>query len=153
MVAAALFLAGCSYPASFVIINLSDGLVEVTYEFKDDPEVEFSCPEGEVYTAPSVRGADEVDNKEAAWSLLQPGEYVCDPLARTVIVPLGAGVALKVVKHEDPGSEYGSLDTRRFPVETLLINGTSGSMEFRGAQVLRAFTRGETGLTFHITYR
>ena len=148
-----MLITSCSYSATFVIINLSDGLMEVTYEFKDDPKVEFSCPEGEVYTTPSIRGADEVDNKEAVWSPLQAGEYVCDPLARTVFVPVGAGVALKVVSHDDPGSETGALDARRFPIGRLLVNGPSGSMEYSGDQVLRAFERGETGLTFHLTYR
>ena len=146
-------LMSCSFPASFVIVNLSDGLMEVTYEFKDSPGVEFSCPEGKVYTAPSVKGADEVESREAAWATLQPGEYVCDPLLRTVFVPVGAGVALKVASHEDPGSEMGPLDTERFPIGRLLVNGPSGSIEYTGAQVLRAFERGDTGLTFHLTYR
>jgi hypothetical protein len=127
--------------------------MEVTYEFRDDPKVEFSCPEGELYKTPAVRGADEVDNGEAAWSPLQTGEYVCDPLARTVFVPVGAGVALKVVKHDDPGADIGPWDTGRFPIGRLVINGPSGSMQYTGAQVLRAFDRGEGGISFHLTYR
>ena len=127
--------------------------MEVVYAFKDSPGVRFSCPEGNIYSSPSVRSAEDIEDREAAWAPLGPGEYVCDPVARRVLVPVGSGVALKVVEHEDPGTELGALDTGRFPIESLIINGTSGSMEFRGAQVLRAFTRGETGLTFHITYQ
>jgi hypothetical protein len=146
-------LLSCSFPASFIIINLSDGPIGVAYEFKDDPKVEFSCPEGDVYMHPCVTSAEEAESKEAHWLPLEPGEYECDPDARTVFVPVGAGAALKVVKHDDPGGEIGALDARRFPIGRLIINGSSGSMEYTGEQVLRAFTRGETGLSFHLTYR
>ena len=151
--AAFMVITSCSYPASFVIANLSEGLMEVTYQFKDSPKVEFSCPDGGVYTSPSVSSSDDMDNREAEWSQLKPGQYVCDTVARTVFVPVGAGVALKVVKQEDPGNEFGALDIKRFPIVRLFINGASGSMEFTGAQVLRAFERSDTGLTFHLTYQ
>lgn len=151
--AAFMVITSCSYPASFVITNLSEGLMEVTYQFKDSPKVGFSCPDGGDYTSSSVGSADEVDERGAEWSPLKPGQYVCDPAARTVFVPVGAGLALKIMKHEDPGSEFGTLDIRRFPIDRLFINGASGSMEFKGGQVLRAFERDDTGLTFNLTYQ
>jgi len=151
--AAFMAVASCNFPANFVLINLSEGLMEVTYRFKDSPGVEFSCPDGGVFTSPSVSSADDLDNAEAEWSPLKPDEYVCNPGARTVFVPVGPGLALKIVKHEDPGSEFGALDIKRFPINQLFINGPSGSMELKDGQVLRAFERSDTGLTFHLTYQ
>lgn len=148
-----LFLGSCSYPASFVIANLSDGLMEVTYAFKDEHGVQFSCPEGGAYTSPTASVANGTFSSEIKWSPLGTEEFICDPAARTVFVPVGAGVALKLVSHEDPGNEVGALDIKRFPVDRLFINGASGSMEFRGAQVLRAFKRSDTGLVFQLSYR
>lgn len=151
MVMLALMLTACNFQASFLLINRSGDIAEVTYAFKN--AVEFSCPEGELFKSLSVLDADEVGNKEAEWAPLGPGEFVCDLAARSVFVPVGPGVALKVVEHGDPGEEYSSIDRKYFPIDSLFINGPEGSMRFTGAQVLGAFEFSDTPFTYFIIYK
>lgn len=146
-------LASCKFPASFVVMNQSGELMEVSYAFKNTPGTAFNCPEGKLFTAPSVVSADELGNRHLEWTQLGSDEFVCWPSTRTVYVPVGPGIALKVMEHEDPGGEYGRRDLDMFPVDSLLINGASGSMRYTGEQVLKAFTRTEGTMTFHIKYQ
>lgn len=148
-----LCLASCKFPARFVIMNQSEDLIEITYAFKNTTDIAFRCPDGELYTTPSTGSADEISDRYLEWNQLGPDEYICLPSHRTVYVPLGPDMALKVVEHEDPGAEYGTRDISMFPIDSLLINGVSGSMRFSGAQVLRAFTRTEGTMTFYIHYQ
>ena len=148
-----LMLAACEFPASFVIINQSDEQVDLTYAFKNSPDVEFSCDPGNMFTSPAVERAEDIDDRELSWIPLSEDEVVCNAEQRTVFIPLGPEVALKIVDHDDPGAEYSSRDMRIFPIDRLLINSPTGSVEYRGNRVLKAFTRSDLGTAFYLFYR
>ena len=150
-----LMLVGCNFPVSFVMMNQSQEMAEVSYTFKQTPKAEFVCPTKDNFSlTPSVRDKKDLGKKDIEWSTLEADEFICDKDTRTVYVPIAAGIALKIADNEDPGEDVGSRDLKNFPIERLMINGPSGSMEFKDSQVLKSFTRSETAFgTFYIIYK
>ena len=129
----------CSTSTTFVVINSSDQVLQVSYRVKAPPPgLQDSIRMLPI--APAVLPESEIDG-QTPWRDLSESEVQFSPASRTVVVLLQPGDALRVDRRntvdgpQDDASQY-----RNFGIEEITLTGSTGIAQFIGEQARKAFT-------------
>ena len=138
-------LSGCSYRYEFVVINKSDGSIEVQYKLKrHTPETPGKYVD---INAPAKVNLKEFEKAEYHWRNLPKEEYQFDNLTGTFTVSLGPDEVLLL----DYTSNYSG-DENQFHLASIKISGANGLIDLEGKQAQTQF-RIESDTKYVLRYR
>jgi hypothetical protein len=125
-------MSGCSYSYDFVVVNKSDGFIEVQYKLKRhtlETPVNFldSIP-------PAKLGVKEFRESSHVWKNLPKEQYDFDNLTGTYTVSVAPDEAL-LVEHL---YNYGG-NENDFDLASIRITGAKGSISLEGRQAQMQF--------------
>jgi hypothetical protein len=134
-----LLLSSCSYRYDFVVVNESEGPIEVQYTLKRRPSGQFADNH-----PPAELTIQEFQKSKPEWRNLMSGEYIWDNSTGTFIIIVACGGVLLV------DSTTGGEDA--FALESIKITGSKGSVSLEGQQAHTQF-KSESDQKFVLRYR
>jgi hypothetical protein len=139
-------LTACSYVTDFVVVNDSGSPVEVRYVFKSRFRQDECCPH-----RPAKKASAKLDDEDAAWRALAPGEFSYDPAAGAVTLTLAPGEAASVFSRSGwrGHGEHGDDDS--FALDSVRVAGAGGLLLYEGRQAQYQFQRQDASL-YKLTY-
>jgi hypothetical protein len=125
-------LSGCSYRYDFVVINKSDGVIEVQYKLKRySPETPGKYVD---INPPAKVALSEFVKAEYQWQDLAKEQYEFDNLTGTFKVNVAPDEVLRV----DYATNYRG-DENEFALASIRIDGARGSIDLKGQQAQTQF--------------
>jgi hypothetical protein len=140
-----LLCAGCSYKTDFVVLNKSDGVIDIQYRLKHF----FLKPSGEFDDSqtPAALPITEFEKSKHEWRKLAANEYTWDGANDTFTVHIAPNQALRV------GSAVnytGSADN--FDLMSIKISGKNGSLDLQGKPAQTEF-KSQSSTQYVLEYR
>lgn len=124
-------LSACSYSYDFVVVNKSEGVIEVRYKLKQlTPETPGKFVD---LNPPAKLSLEEFEKSKLEWRELPQEQYHFDNLAGTVTVSVAPDEVLLVDDSHDPRDE------NQFGLASIKITGAKGSIILEGEQAQTQF--------------
>jgi hypothetical protein len=130
----------CSRSYHFVIVNDSDGPLEVKYTFKPSDLPPDNNPR------PMKKSAKDVENSEGEWRDIPVGQYQGDFKSGKVMVTLAPGEALRVDRISNYPGHASEHSDSYFHIANISLTGAKGSVIYEGRQALTQFREQSDGL-------
>lgn len=126
---------GCSFGTEFVVVNKSNGSVEVRYKAKKaSGERPLSCK------TPSIMAVSKLNASNETWQELSESEYKLDADKGTTTVSIKPDYALRIMSIIRPDNDQEEFFEREhFCADEISITGPNGEIRFEGKQVYKAF--------------
>jgi hypothetical protein len=144
LIASLLLFSACSYTYDYIVINKSDGVIEVQYQLKRHATENFGRFAD--IRLPAKVSVTEFERSKPEWRNLQKEEYNFDNSTGTFTVRVAPDEALLVDSTSDAGNK------NRFGIANITITGSKGSINLEGSQAQTQF-KPESDRRFVIRYR
>ena len=136
-----LTLSACSTGHDFVIINTTDGSIEVQYRIKrcapPSPTVEVEPP--------SKLNIKEFQQSNHVWQKLSKEQFTYDSQLCKYVVSVGPHEALLVDQTYNYSGPNSSGSELHFDIDAVSITGAKGTIELEGRQAQTQFKSGDSG--------
>jgi hypothetical protein len=146
LVVSMLLSSACSVVREFVIVNESDGLLEVEYTLKPSGML----PNRQI-EMPVLLCADKLSKSEWAWRALPYERYHIDHKSGHVSVRLGPNEVLRVAEVMNYSGHESEHSESKFDIASLRLEGVRGTVKYEGRQALTQFI--ESDSMYIIRYR
>jgi hypothetical protein len=146
--ATALLCSSCSFINSFIVINRSTAVVEVTYRMKPPnlPGATTSLSDRPPETLP----VSQLD-AEVPWQPLPSSRYKLEPDKNLVVLTLNPNEALNLWQCRPAnGASTGDCEPDAFAISEIGLRGVNGEIELTGEQAHKTFVRNKN--TYTLTY-
>lgn len=148
IVSTAFVCSSCSFINSFIVINKSRAVVEVTYRMKRPklPGATTSLPDQPPETLPM----SQLDT-QVPWQPLPSSRYRLDPNNNLVILTLNPDEALMLTRCRPANkASTGECEPDAFSISDITIRGVNGEVSATGQQVHKIFVQHKN--TYTLTY-
>jgi hypothetical protein len=149
LIASAAFLcSSCSFINSFIVINRSRAVVEVTYRMKPPnlPGATTSLSDRPPETLP----VSQLE-RQVAWQPLPSSRYRLEPQNNLVVLTLNPDEALILIQCRPAnGASTGDCEPDAFFIAEISIRGANGEIRASGEQAHKSFVRNKN--TYTLTY-
>ena len=135
------FTSSCSWMTNFVIVNKSDGVLEIEYKYRESSRE---------IKPPQKKSAQDLKKYDARWESFPSDRLKINQVSKTVQVRLEPNETL-LVESETNYTGHDSNSGGLFPIESLSLSGKRGSAKYEGRQVLTQF-REESETLYTIIY-
>jgi hypothetical protein len=130
--ASVLLFSACSFRYDFVVVNKSDGVIEVRYKLK---RYTLETPSNYFDIAPPAKlSIKEFQKSDRVWRDIPKEQYIFDNLTGTFTVKVAPSETLLV----DFANNYRG-DESQFALESINITGAKGSINLEGKQAQTQF--------------
>ena len=131
-----LLISACSFSTPFVVINSSEGQIEIYYELKPSGMMPH-----ENIRKPQVASVEEFNSGKFQWRELPPDKFVIDSEKGTVKAIIQPNEVIEI--ESEDGIGVNEKPSEHFDIKKLNLNGASGLIGFEGNQIYKQFKREE----------
>ena len=148
VVAVALLCSSCSFINSFIVVNRSGAVLEVTYRMKPPnlPGATTSLSDRPPETLPVSQLGEQVP-----WQPLPTSRYKLEPSKNLVTLTLNPDEALSLTRCRPAnGASTGDCEPDDFDIAEIGLRGANGEIKLTGEQAHKTFVRNKN--TYTLTY-
>jgi hypothetical protein len=131
-----LLISACSFSIPFVVINSSEGQLEIYYELKPSGMMPH-----ENVRKPLVASVQEFNSGDFQWRGLPSDKFVLD-LEKGIVKAIIQPNEVLQIESED-SIDVDQKPSEHFDIKKLSLNGTSGLVTYEGNQIYKQFKREE----------